>query len=160
MNNVTSDQHDEKQPSSENWNESLQRTKLGHFFRGECENMRFSPHSENLLSCNTWPCACFFISFLYIVFSLKKVYKSKKTLQVVSIWYYRYVWNSMLFYACSRFVYQSIPDVFLLYLKRNHSQTFKSGSSKSSSLRCVCYWCNLLRRMFLFYVITRRHYFS
>ena len=55
---------------------------------------------------------------------------------------------------------QSIPRVFLLCLKRNDPQTFKSGSCKNPFLQCVCYWYNLLRWMFLFYVITGRHYFS
>ena len=38
--------------------------------------------------------------------------------------------------------------VFLLCLKRNAPQTFKSGSCKNSFLRCVRYWYNLLRWMF------------
>ena len=40
---------------------------------------------------------------------------------------------------------QSMPRVFLLCLKRNDPQTFKSGSCKQSFLKCVCYWYNLLR---------------
>ena len=43
---------------------------------------------------------------------------------------------------------QSIPCVFLLCLKRNDPQTFKSGSCKNPFLQCVCYWYNLLRWMF------------
>ena len=43
---------------------------------------------------------------------------------------------------------QSIPRVFLLCLKRNDPQTFKSGSCKNPFLQCVCYWYNLLRWMF------------
>ena len=34
---------------------------------------------------------------------------------------------------------QRIPHVFLLCLKRNYPQTFKSGSSKNPFLQCVCY---------------------
>ena len=40
---------------------------------------------------------------------------------------------------------QSMPRVFLLCLKRNDPQTFKSGSCKHSFLQCVCYWYSLLR---------------
>ena len=43
---------------------------------------------------------------------------------------------------------QSIPRVFLLCLKRNDPQTFKSGSCKNPFLQCVCYCYNLLRWMF------------
>ena len=43
---------------------------------------------------------------------------------------------------------QSIPLIFLLCLKRNGQQTFKSSSCKSIFLQCVHYWYNLLRRMF------------
>ena len=117
MNNVTSDQHDEKQPSSENWNENLQRTNLGHFLREECENMEFSRFQRTF--CYTWPCACFFISFLYIVFSLKKIYKSKKSLQVASIWYYLYVWNSMF-----------VADLFTKYATRFFYFVWKETTHK------------------------------
>ena len=40
---------------------------------------------------------------------------------------------------------QSILPAFLLCLKRNDPQTFKSGSCKKSFLQCVYYWYNLLR---------------
>ena len=40
---------------------------------------------------------------------------------------------------------QSVAHVFLLSLKRNDPQTFKSGSCKNLFLHCVCYWNNLLR---------------
>ena len=53
---------------------------------------------------------------------------------------------------------QSIPRVFLLYLKRNDPQTFKSGSWKFSSVYVVGTTC--FDECFLFYVITGRHYFS
>ena len=43
---------------------------------------------------------------------------------------------------------QSIPCVFLLCLKRNNPQTFKSGSCKNPFLQCLCYCYNLLRWMF------------
>ena len=43
---------------------------------------------------------------------------------------------------------QSIPHVFLLCLKRNHPQTFKSGSCKNRFPQCVCYLYNLFRWMF------------
>ena len=43
---------------------------------------------------------------------------------------------------------QGMPRVFLLYLKRNDPQTFKSGSCNHSFLQCVCYWYSLLRSMF------------
>ena len=43
---------------------------------------------------------------------------------------------------------QNIPRVFLLFLKRNDPQTFKSGSCKNPFLQCVCYCYNLFRRMF------------
>ena len=43
---------------------------------------------------------------------------------------------------------QNIPRVFLLCLKRNDPQTFKSGSCKNLFLQCVCYCYNLLRWMF------------
>ena len=43
---------------------------------------------------------------------------------------------------------QSIPLVFLLCLKRNDAQTFKSGTCKNPSPQCVCYWYNLYRWMF------------
>ena len=42
----------------------------------------------------------------------------------------------------------SIPRAFLLCLKRNDPQTFKSGSCKNPFLQCVCYCYNLLRWMF------------
>ena len=42
-------------------------------------------------------------------------------------------------------VYQ---EFFLLCLKRNDPQTFKSGSCKNPFLQCVCYCYNLLRWMF------------
>ena len=34
---------------------------------------------------------------------------------------------------------------FILCLKRNDPQTFKSDSCRNSFLQCVCYWYNLLR---------------
>ena len=43
---------------------------------------------------------------------------------------------------------QSIPRAFLLCLKRNDPQTFKSGSCKNPFLQCVRYWYNLLQWMF------------
>ena len=43
---------------------------------------------------------------------------------------------------------QSIPCIFLLCLKRNDLQTFKSGSCKNPFLQCLCYCYNLLRWMF------------
>ena len=43
---------------------------------------------------------------------------------------------------------QSTLRVFLLCLKRNDPQTFKSGSCKNPFLQCVCYCYNLLRWMF------------
>ena len=43
---------------------------------------------------------------------------------------------------------QSIPRIFLLCLKRNVPQTFKSGSCKNPFLQCVCYCYNLLQWMF------------
>ena len=43
---------------------------------------------------------------------------------------------------------QSIPHVFLLCLKSNYPQTFKSGICKNPFLQCVRYWYNLLRWMF------------
>ena len=43
---------------------------------------------------------------------------------------------------------QSIPRVFLLCLKRNNPQTFKSGRWKNSFLQPVFYCYNLLRWMF------------
>ena len=49
---------------------------------------------------------------------------------------------------------QSIPRFLLLCLKSNDPQTFKSGICKNPFLYCVCYWYNLLRWIFLFYVIT------
>ena len=54
---------------------------------------------------------------------------------------------------------QGIPRALLLCLKRNDPQTFKSGICKNPFLRCACYWHNLLRWIFLSYVITGRHYF-
>ena len=39
---------------------------------------------------------------------------------------------------------QSIPRVFLLCLKRNDPQTFKSDSCKNPFLQCLCYCYNLL----------------
>ena len=43
---------------------------------------------------------------------------------------------------------QSILQVLLVCLKRNHSQIFKDSSCKKIFLQCLCYWYNLLRRMF------------
>ena len=43
---------------------------------------------------------------------------------------------------------QGIPRVFLLCLKRNNPQTFKSGSCINPFLQSVCYCYNLLRWMF------------
>ena len=43
---------------------------------------------------------------------------------------------------------KGIPLVFLLCLKRNGLETFKSGSCKNTFLQCVLYWYNLLRWMF------------
>ena len=43
---------------------------------------------------------------------------------------------------------QSLPRAFLLCLKRNDPQTFKSGSGKNPSLQRVCYCYNLLRWVF------------
>ena len=37
---------------------------------------------------------------------------------------------------------------FLICPNLNDSQTFKSSSCKKFFLQYVCYWCNLLRRMF------------
>ena len=54
---------------------------------------------------------------------------------------------------------QSIPRVFLLYLKRNDPQTIKSGGWKNLFLQCVCYWYNLLWSMLFILFITGRHYF-
>ena len=47
----------------------------------------------------------------------------------------------------SRATDQSILHVFLLCLKSNDPQTFKSGSSKIPSLQCGSYWSNLFRWM-------------
>ena len=55
---------------------------------------------------------------------------------------------------------QSISRVFLLYLKRIDPQTFKRSSCKNSFFQCICYCYNLLRWMFLFFMITGRHCFS
>ena len=44
--------------------------------------------------------------------------------------------------------HQTIPRVFLLYLKRKDPPTFKNGSWKKLFLQCVCYWCSLLQWMF------------
>ena len=43
---------------------------------------------------------------------------------------------------------QSIPRVFLVCLKRNNPETFKSGSCKNFFLQCVCYRYNFLWWMF------------
>ena len=43
---------------------------------------------------------------------------------------------------------QSTLQVFLLYLERNDSQTFKSSSCGKLFLQCVCYRYNLLQWMF------------
>ena len=45
---------------------------------------------------------------------------------------------------------KSILRVFLLCLKRNEPQTFKSGSCKNHFLQCVCYSYKLLRWMFFY----------
>ena len=49
---------------------------------------------------------------------------------------------------------QSIPSFFLLCMKRNDPQTFKSGTSKKPFLQCVCYSYKMLR------LITGGRYFS
>ena len=55
---------------------------------------------------------------------------------------------------------QSIPHVFLLCLKRNDPQAFKSGSCKNpfSSVHVIGTTC--FDKCFLFYVVTGRHCFS
>ena len=52
----------------------------------------------------------------------------------------------------------SIPQTFLLCLKRNASQTFKSSSFKKVFPKCVYHWYNLLWWLF-FHGVTVRHYF-
>ena len=59
----------------------------------------------------------------------------------------------------SRLIQTKLYCKFLLFLKRNVSQTFASSSCRILSLKCVCYWYSLLRLMFLFHVIIGRHYF-
>ena len=54
---------------------------------------------------------------------------------------------------------QSILPAFLLCLKRNDPQTFKSGSCKKSFLQCVYYWYNLLRWMFFILCGKQKDYF-
>ena len=40
----------------------------------------------------------------------------------------------------------SVPQVFLLCMKRNHSKTFKSiATAKQTFLKCLCYWYNMSR---------------
>ena len=56
---------------------------------------------------------------------------------------------------------QSIPRVFLLCLKRNDSQTIKSGSCKKilfSNVYAIAITC--FHECFLFYVIDGRHWLS
>ena len=56
---------------------------------------------------------------------------------------------------------QCIPHAFLLCMKKDDPQTFKSGSIKNSFLQCACaIGTTCFVGPFLFYLKTGRNYFS